>query len=140
MQCEKCKSKVVCPYCAAPYRTNFNVFTGDSKRKSLFVRIKERLIKMNWKNFFDGLIEYSWHFFGIIVLFLGIGAGVYCIYRSAIADGKIDYCTVDNISHSSSIYLYGHRAWRSDVMMANCSSAEECKNIAVKLGCPFGIK
>lgn len=70
---------------------------------------------------------------------------VYPIFRSILADGRIEYCYVENERHQvpnqPDVVLYrlhGFRPWRSDRTVAvNLKSLEEVKTEADRLGCPL---
>jgi hypothetical protein len=79
--------------------------------------------------------------FGLVIVILGL-AGV-PIYKSVVADGKVQYCYVDTERHQVPnqadivVYsLYGFRPWRTDRRIAPAlKNMDEVRTEAVKYGC-----
>ncbi len=69
----------------------------------------------------------------------------YPMFKSIVADGKVEYCYVENERHQvpnqPDVVLYrlqGFRPWRSDrVIAVNLKSLEDVKAEADRLGCPL---
>ena len=142
LTCSKCNHTTFCVHCDdVPYRTNAKEPEPIPKiiKPSIIKRLNERLEKVNWKQFFNGLAGFIWKVFGIGLIILLISIIGFFVYKSATADGKIDYCIVDSsLNRIGETYLNGHRRWRIDANLGACSPSD-CKKIAEELGCPFGI-
>lgn len=139
LTCNKCNHTTGCVYCDSDvYRTNALEPEPILKMKkpSFFKRLDERMGKVDWNAFFNRLEDFIKYILLIIAIVGVIGVIGLCIYKTATADGKIDYCVVGR--DSGNTYLNAHRRWRLDANLGNCEPAE-CKKKAEEIGCPFGI-
>ena len=87
----------------------------------------------------------GWKFHAALALDLAIVGSVLFIYKAATADGKVDYCYLDQDSSAvwTEYRLMGHRAWRRDAILRSVNSsdkASELTDLATKIDCPMGIK
>lgn len=111
------------------------------KRVGLYERVK-KMEKINWEGFFGNLYLNIWKILGMLAAVMAVGGLSCLIYKSITADGKIDYCVIENASCRVAHHyqLYGHRSWRSDIELGTCSQQDDCKKLAEELGCHLGIK
>lgn len=74
--------------------------------------------------------------FVIAILLGAVGLGIWIVIAACRADGKIDYCYIQQEGSAVRGYVvYGHRAWRSDTVLAAepTSDAAETKHLMM---CP----
>lgn len=70
---------------------------------------------------------------GAVLLVLG---GV-PIYKSATANGRVDFCYLDNEPSMPVLRVMGHRPWRSDVVIGAARTTDEGAAIAAAAHCPL---
>ena len=132
-----------CPHCGAdvslsdPYRTAPPKMPDPILAPPKKIRWYE---KMNWRNFFYNLWEYTVNVFWSLVVISIIGFGIFCLYKWQASPDKVDYCYVDASRASENSWtLIGHIDWGEDRHFGKFSGVLEAQQYAKKINCPLDI-
>jgi hypothetical protein len=80
--------------------------------------------------------EFYWSYGLLSIIFLLL---ISVAATSALADGRVNYCTIDAITHSDgptvNYILKGHVSWRPDRTLGRFSSFDETLSAAKQINC-----
>lgn len=98
-----------------------------------FAKVRKWIKNMSYTDFLENAF-YS-------LLLIGVAAlGIFAlgsIYKSAIADGKVDYCYINRLGSGEDqvFHLEGFRPWRTDRAIGEFKKFDEAMATAKKMNC-----